>query len=1346
MRFAIPAWFDRFWQRSTWKKPRTSALSFDRLEDRTVPAGLLITKTIVGTSQTFTTETQVAVGETVGYRMVLRVPEGSTSGATLVETLDAGLAMVSIDSVSASPTLTSSAPGGIFGLLANAVISNAGSNPADAGRIATFNLGNLTNSDANSGTEETITLYYTAVVINGGSNDRGDTRSSTATISGPGYSVSGTSPSVTIVEPTLQVEANATPANASPGDTVTFTVVISHTANSNANAYEVTVSDVIPTGVTYVATTLHHTSGLAPTTLTLAGSTISATFTTFATDQSSTLSFQATVNSNVTPNQVITNTATASSTSLPGSVVVSQSFYNTLGTERTGNTSNPGGAENDYRATGSAVVTANSPPEVVSITRVGPATTNTPTVDFTVTFSEAVTGVDLNDFTLTTSRLVGPFVASISGSGAVYTITVNTGSGGGSVRLDLVDDDSILNGVLFRLGGIGAGNGSFSSGQTYTINKNSAPTGTNKTVVVNEDTAYTLSAADFGFSDPFDTPAHVFQAVRITTPPSVGTLMNNGVEVTAGQFVLVSDLNANLLRFHPAPDGHGNSYATFTFQVQDNGGIVNGGLDLSAGNTFTVNVNAVNDPPTFTASDPPAVDEDAGSQAVPNWVSLFSPGPANESAQNAMAYTVLNVSNPSLFATPITVSATGTLTYTLAANANGTTTFEVYVRDNGGTAGGGFDLSASRTFTLTVHSVNDRPTFVANNPPPVTEDATEQTVASFATAFSPGPANELGQHLLSYLVSNISNPAFFAVPPTVNAAGTLTYTLAPDASGTVTFGVSVRDDGGTANHGIDTSTVRTVTLTVNPTPDTPSVTPATTRVGEQTTTGLVVHRNPADGTEVTHFRITNIRNGVVFLNNGTTQVVSGNFLTYAQVSAGLRFTPINRLSSPLTLFSFQVQASLSNTSAGLSGNLATAIITVRDTTAPDTIFDVVPGSVLTAGSASFAFHATDDVAPLNVRFERSLDGAAYVTTASPLNLTNLAEGSHTLRVRARDAAGNADATPAQYVWSVDLGAPRVTLTSDVAALTAKPSALFTIRFTEPVQGFLVSDLRITGGRAGAFKAIDSRTYTVVVSPTVDGEMRVAVPAGAARDSANRNNHPAEATVTFDRTGPKTELGPPSKFSAALGPIYFTVKFTDTHFLASSFAAKDVLLDRTGTADANVYVVAGTGSTRTILLNRLVGQGRLRLRLKANAARDTLGNLATISAYSSFITVWGKSDPRVFQTPKALTTVKQGKVVVSTIAFVNKGSQVSDGAYLHVQLPDGLAFNAAKSTKGWKIRGQFARFFLGTLDPREDGSVRFAVTVSKNAKRGALLSLRVMIGDTIIDDSKTRPAVRLLRIA
>jgi hypothetical protein len=108
-------------------------------------------------------------------------------------------------------------------------------------------------------------------------------------------------------------------------------------------------------------------------------------------------------------------------------------------------------------------------PTVTSITRTSSSPTLNGVVGYRIILSETVVGVDAGDFRLTTSGLSGSSILAVSGSGSVYTLNVNTGTGSGTLRLDVVDDDSIKDLFLNPLGGPGLGNGSFTSGEVYSV-------------------------------------------------------------------------------------------------------------------------------------------------------------------------------------------------------------------------------------------------------------------------------------------------------------------------------------------------------------------------------------------------------------------------------------------------------------------------------------------------------------------------------------------------------------------------------------------------------------------------------------------------------------------------------------------------------------------------------------------------------------------------------------------------------------------------------------------------------------------------------------------------------------
>ncbi len=211
--------------------------------------------------------------------------------------------------------------------------------------------------------------------------------------------------------------------------------------------------------------------------------------------------------------------------------------------------------------------------------------------------------------------------------------------------------------------------------------------------------------------------------------------------------------------------------------------------------------------------------EDAGPQSVSGWAT-GSAGPANESGQ-VLTYVIDSTTNAALFSAAPSVAANGTLTYTTAANASGVSTVTLHLTDSGGTTNGGVDTTGTQSFTITVTSVNDAPTFTAPADRTVNEDAAAQTVVGFTTPFE-GAANESAQTMV-FTVSNNSNP-LFAVQPAISPAGTLTFTPAADANGVATVSVRVTDNGGTLNGGIDTSPIQTFDITIAAVNDAPSFT------------------------------------------------------------------------------------------------------------------------------------------------------------------------------------------------------------------------------------------------------------------------------------------------------------------------------------------------------------------------------------------------------------------------------------------------------------------------------------------------------------------------------------------
>ena len=143
-----------------------------------------------------------------------------------------------------------------------------------------------------------------------------------------------------------------------------------------------------------------------------------------------------------------------------------------------------------------AVLVDGVAPVVASSTRLAPATafTNSTTASFQLVFSEAVTGVDASDFTLTAGGTATGTVSSVSGSGSTYTITVNAPTGNGTLRLDLnASGTGIADAASNALGG------GYTAGQAFSFDR-TAPvtvrTGQPANPTVSTTATFTFAATD----------------------------------------------------------------------------------------------------------------------------------------------------------------------------------------------------------------------------------------------------------------------------------------------------------------------------------------------------------------------------------------------------------------------------------------------------------------------------------------------------------------------------------------------------------------------------------------------------------------------------------------------------------------------------------------------------------------------------------------------------------------------------------------------------------------------------------------------------------------------------------
>ena len=127
---------------------------------------------------------------------------------------------------------------------------------------------------------------------------------------------------------------------------------------------------------------------------------------------------------------------------------------------------------------------------------------------------------------------------------------------------------------------------------------NDAPQGTDKGISLTRSpnaaaVDMIFSEDDFGFTDTLDTPANTLAGVKIASLPARGTLSLSGIPVTLNTVVPASSIQSGLLKYAPATNGFGANYSNFDFQVIDNGGNDNLGVDMdSSTNKLMFNISS----------------------------------------------------------------------------------------------------------------------------------------------------------------------------------------------------------------------------------------------------------------------------------------------------------------------------------------------------------------------------------------------------------------------------------------------------------------------------------------------------------------------------------------------------------------------------------------------------------------------------------------------------------------------------------------------------------------------------------------------------------------------------------
>lgn len=207
-------------------------------------------KSVVGFSASPLEDLLVTVGEQIRYQIRIEIPQGTVSDFVVVDELPAGLALLETPVVLIGSGISRA---GEQPLISPTVLPASGA----SGRLEVkWEFGERIAQIGSSVAERTVTIEYLTQVRNIAANRIGEVLTNEAhyTFTGlPEDVVNLERHSVTIAEPQIVLTKTVSPnGEVQAGDVLTYTVKIDN-AGGTAAAYDFSLIDTLPLGVTYVA-------------------------------------------------------------------------------------------------------------------------------------------------------------------------------------------------------------------------------------------------------------------------------------------------------------------------------------------------------------------------------------------------------------------------------------------------------------------------------------------------------------------------------------------------------------------------------------------------------------------------------------------------------------------------------------------------------------------------------------------------------------------------------------------------------------------------------------------------------------------------------------------------------------------------------------------------------------------------------------------------------------------------------------------------------------------------------------------------------------------------------------
>lgn len=500
--------------------------------------------------------------------------------------------------------------------------------------------------------------------------------------------------------------------------------------------------------------------------------------------------------------------------------------------------------------------------------------------------------------------------------------------------------------VAWNGNGVGDANGIFAQRLTIANVANVAPgliTPASQSIAEGGSLTFSSAGGDSLAVSDSDGGAGVEQVTLTATNGTLTLASGANISITSGTGAgdtavtfngELADLNTTLNGLVFTPNANFFGAGAVAISINDLGNTGSGGA-LSASGSVAITVNRIAHTPTVTNS---ATNENTQSASG----LVISPNSLDSSLSGF--FEITGITGGALFQNDRTTPITNGQFITFAQGSAGLR----FTPTTNSITAGSFIVEASTTNTTTGLGGSTAAATVTISPVPLlSAPSTATTLEDVAQTFSgaggnaiivsdpgnPGGAASVtltatngtltlasaaGITITSGSASGASGVTFTGTFSSLNSAmNGLRFVPATHYSGAASLAISVTEGSNVAN--------ATVAETVTTVAHTPSITAAKTVLNEQTAAGLVVTRNPIDGPAVNFLKITGITGGALFQQDGTTAINNGDFITFAQGSAGLRFTPTTGSTASGAL---NLQASTTNDDSGLGGLVVAAVITV----------------------------------------------------------------------------------------------------------------------------------------------------------------------------------------------------------------------------------------------------------------------------------------------------------------------------------------------------------------------------------------------------------------------------------